>query len=347
MAKKEKTEKTHRSILGPLTFLFAIVLVIILVFVGDEVARLFWKPKEDKILETGDFYGSTKSDSENVESVEGLIESGEVGDDDAETETGEIVTLGVVDMLVGTLINVDAGHTYSGAVALGDFTGCTDETVKVRSDSLSIRVDILDDIASLFDAYAAYNGTNNLQIYSTLQSTLPDGGIYTNQLPDRATGLGFDIGLITSTGDVVPYIQKHNEWMVENSWAYGFILRYPSDKVDVTGVEYAPHHFRYVGQPHAAIMHEKNYCLEEYLDYLQAYSQDTPLYYTYSGVAYTIYYVTADVSGTTYVSIPDGDDYTISGDNSGGYVVTLWEKPEETAAQSEAAEMTETTTEAQ
>lgn len=86
------------------------------------------------------------------------------------------------------------------------------------------------------------------QIYSTLDGTLDSTSIYTNILPDRSTGYGFDIGLITSTGEVVPYITKCNEWMVANSWQYGFVLRYPSDKTDTTGTAYAPHHFRYVGK---------------------------------------------------------------------------------------------------
>ena len=63
-------------------------------------------------------------------------------------------------------------------------------------------------ICELFDAYAAANGYANLQIYSTLDGTLDSTSIYTNILPDRSTGYGFDIGLITSTGEVVPYITK-------------------------------------------------------------------------------------------------------------------------------------------
>lgn len=54
-------------------------------------------------------------------------------------------------------------------------------------------------------------------------------------------------------------------WLAENSWQYGFVLRYPQDKQSITDIIYEPWHFRYVGYDHAKIMYENNYCLEEYL----------------------------------------------------------------------------------
>jgi len=51
----------------------------------------------------------------------------------------------------------------------------------------------------------------------------------------------------------------------ENLYKYGFILRYPKDKEDITGYNYEPWHFRYVGKYPAKIMYENNLCLEEYL----------------------------------------------------------------------------------
>lgn len=57
-------------------------------------------------------------------------------------------------------------------------------------------------------------------------------------------------------------------WLMENCWRYGFILRYPADKRDVTGIIYEPWHYRYVGQELAAILHESGLTLEEYMDNL-------------------------------------------------------------------------------
>ena len=60
-------------------------------------------------------------------------------------------------------------------------------------------------------------------------------------------------------------------WMAEHCWEYGFVIRYQSDKEDITGIKYEPWHLRYVGIEAAAYMHEKNYALEEFWeDYRRA-----------------------------------------------------------------------------
>ena len=55
------------------------------------------------------------------------------------------------------------------------------------------------------------------------------------------------------------------KWLMEHCWEYGFILRYPYDKIDVTGIIYEPWHYRYVGTELAAELHELNITLEEYI----------------------------------------------------------------------------------
>lgn len=54
-------------------------------------------------------------------------------------------------------------------------------------------------------------------------------------------------------------------WLAKNAYQYGFILRYPEDKESITGTEYEPWHYRYVGVSAAADMKESGQCLEEYL----------------------------------------------------------------------------------
>jgi len=55
-------------------------------------------------------------------------------------------------------------------------------------------------------------------------------------------------------------------WLKDNAWRYGFILRYPADKVDITGIDYEPWHYRYVGVPTAEEITKQGLCLEEYLN---------------------------------------------------------------------------------
>ena len=54
-------------------------------------------------------------------------------------------------------------------------------------------------------------------------------------------------------------------WLMENSWKYGFILRYPRGKEDITGIDYEPWHFRYVGRAAAEEITRLGLTLEEYL----------------------------------------------------------------------------------
>lgn len=54
-------------------------------------------------------------------------------------------------------------------------------------------------------------------------------------------------------------------WLRENAWKFGFILRYPEDKVSETAVSFEPWHYRYVGRYHAKKIHDAGLCLEEYI----------------------------------------------------------------------------------
>ena len=55
------------------------------------------------------------------------------------------------------------------------------------------------------------------------------------------------------------------KWLMENCWDYGWILRYPNEKTEVTGIIYEPWHYRYVGKEVAKELQESGLCLEEYL----------------------------------------------------------------------------------
>lgn len=54
-------------------------------------------------------------------------------------------------------------------------------------------------------------------------------------------------------------------WLKANAASYGFILRYPADKEDITHIDFEPWHYRYVGEEAAKVIMEKGICLEEYL----------------------------------------------------------------------------------
>jgi D-alanyl-D-alanine carboxypeptidase len=55
------------------------------------------------------------------------------------------------------------------------------------------------------------------------------------------------------------------QWLADNSWKYGFVLRYPPQKKEITGISYEPWHFRYVGRDVAETCHDNDWVLEEYV----------------------------------------------------------------------------------
>lgn len=61
---------------------------------------------------------------------------------------------------------------------------------------------------------------------------------------------------------------KAFQWLTENAEEYGFVLRYPEEKKEITKVDYEPWHWRYVGKEDAKKMNELEMCLEEYIEYL-------------------------------------------------------------------------------
>lgn len=72
-------------------------------------------------------------------------------------------------------------------------------------------------------------------------------------------------------GDLMHEFEQFDSftWLSTHCSDYGFVLRYPKDKQEITGITYEPWHYRYVGVENAKLMEEKGFCLEEYLQWLQ------------------------------------------------------------------------------
>lgn len=128
-------------------------------------------------------------------------------------------------------------------------------------------------------------------------------------------GLSLDIGSTQMEMSRAP----EGEWLQEHAWDYGFVLRYPEDKTDITGIQFEPWHFRYVGLPHSKIMRDKNFTLEEYLEFLKEQKTITA---SVNGIEYQITYVA--VHGNTPVPTPAGRHVEFSGDNMDGVIMTVY-----------------------
>ncbi len=99
-------------------------------------------------------------------------------------------------------------------------------------------------------------GYSGSQARAEVRKTVADPGA-----SEHHTGLAFDI---TVPGEQFSNTKQHL-WLAQHCWEYGFIIRYPLEKENITGFSYEPWHVRYVGTQHSLIMRDENLCLEEYI----------------------------------------------------------------------------------
>ncbi|HYF84779.1 MAG TPA: M15 family metallopeptidase [Clostridia bacterium] len=140
---------------------------------------------------------------------------------------------------------------------------------------------------------------------------------------EHQTGLAADIcservGLVSNFANT-----KQGKWLEDNSWKYGFVVRYPEDKSKITGIIYEPWHVRYVGSVHSEIMKANNMCLEEYVEYLK--KNKVISFSDSSGSNYSVQYINKqdfNAVGVT-LSLPETSTWNISNCTKDSYVLTI------------------------
>ena len=116
--------------------------------------------------------------------------------------------------------------------------------------------------------------TQNTMYYNRLKKNKgkDDGWVIMAGASDHQTGLGCDVvpgSWREKSMNEKMAREPECQWMAEHCQEFGFILRYPEDKQDVTEINYEPWHMRYVGIPAATYIMENGMCLEEFNDELQ------------------------------------------------------------------------------
>ncbi|GIO86471.1 putative carboxypeptidase YodJ [Paenibacillus faecis] len=110
---------------------------------------------------------------------------------------------------------------------------------------------------SLFNRYVKKDGLEKAKTYSAVPGH-----------SEHETGLAIDVS--GSDGKCAAEDcfggTKEAEWLAEHAHEYGFIIRYPEGKENITGYKYEPWHLRYVGKEIAADIVEREITLEEYYD---------------------------------------------------------------------------------
>lgn len=139
---------------------------------------------------------------------------------------------------------------------------------------------------------------------------------------EHQTGLAIDLGEAAQDIDFIRPAFPHDGIcgsFRRMAARYGFIERYTEGKEQLTGIAHEPWHFRYVGAPHAQLMTEHNLCLEEYGDFLRLTPRSCILP---GGQLARVFYVPC-AGENTKIELPEGC-CQISGDNVGGFIVTVW-----------------------
>lgn len=332
-----------RARTSPLT----VIIIVMLTLLVLTLTFLLFKNQIYKL-----FTDTPETSTEQTENTPGDESTSE-----AETTVGGLssfdlttLTLPNTQLTRGELILVNREHEYvfsQDDVFASLFTDSTTAHFSLAGSTIKLSQSAYNALRKMTDAYYAAMGDESLMVTSGVRNYNEqqeyydywvkdkNGNVVEEDAPyfelpgysDHHTGLGFDVKIYDSEGKSYSYSKYCVEkmaWMVEHHAEYGFIMRYPTLKAEYTGITEEGNHFRYVGTPHAVYMEENSLCLEEYLELLKSYTPDTePLRITASGTEYAVYYVAAASGDTTDVPVPSGMEYTVSGDNVGGYIVTV------------------------
>lgn len=256
------------------------------------------------------------------------------------------------------LVNYQYEYKKTDTVELKNAYNEKTGKLKVSSTTIGMTPEAFDALEKMVLALEADTGCDDLllnsgyrnvdsQIYLYNQSVANNGEEYAENYvakpgySEHHTGLSCDLTFYTDDGKIVPITDHQNgSWLGVEGINYGFVRRYPQDKVDITKIAYEAWHFRYVGIPHALAMTERDFCLEEYIDAVKSYTPDTQMLHVKESGAldevsveslptedgWLVYYVPAAEGETTDIRIPRGNaysEYEISGNNVDGFIVTI------------------------
>ena len=185
------------------------------------------------------------------------------------------------DYYAKPLVKVKALKLKNGENSNGGIRKASGGTMQLQEDCYQALVALSD--AARADGYNLYPKsayrpwqTQNTMYKNRLKKNggKDDGCVSKAGASDHQTGLGCDVipkSWLKASG-MNSKMAKEPEciWMAEHCQEYGFIIRYPADKEDVTEINYEPWHLRYVGIPAATYIMENGLCLEEFCEQLQA-----------------------------------------------------------------------------
>lgn len=235
--------------------------------VGDKYNDLGAKAQDNY---DGDITNKIVTENNVDTSKEGSYEIIYTVSDSSGNEAKLIRNVVVEEKYTGGYVGIVEGPTYIKGIlivnkkySLPSSYGGTDSTAMNALQELQKAAREAGFSASLVSGYRSYQ--TQASIYNSYVQRW--GQEYTDTVSARPghsehqTGLAFDVGELTSSyGET-----KEGIWLRNNCQKYGFIIRYPKGKENITGYAYEPWHIRYVGVDVATYIMEHDLTLEEYL----------------------------------------------------------------------------------
>lgn len=171
-------------------------------------------------------------------------------------------------------------------------------------------------IMSFYSVFAR-NGLGIDKAYVSSES------VSSGPLMDLASGNSVKFAIYNSGAS---FADKDFSYLKEQAFRYGVIQRFPDGKMVNTGVEADNSIYRYVGVAHSCYMNHYNLCLEEYIDKLRTEKIIEFDNEYEENASYIMCYIEKDASSDiTYIPVPSDEkyEYGVSGDGSGGFIVTI------------------------
>jgi len=284
---------------------WAFLLVIVILLFGFEVMKQEPKVASNKLSIEDDLAQET-IDQDNNHSIEVEMDQIYQGDLLLVNKEYPVHPAGVTSDVVNLYQNKELVRGY----------GLLDNTIQ-----LSRRV--VQQFKVMIDK-AARDGVRHFLISSGYRDEENQNRLYKEMGSDYALPAGYsehNVGLSLDIGSTEKAMNQADEgqWLQKHASTYGFVLRYPKDKSAITGIQYEPWHYRYVGLPHSMIMQEKNFTLEQYLDFLKEQKTYTT---SIDHKEYEISYY--PIVNNTMILMPKDRRYEVSGNNIDGVIVTLY-----------------------
>ena len=309
--------------------LFASFAVIILLMIFAVV--LLALEIADTSSEIDDLKGEETNDTANTPGSDSEAD----GETDSPIGDNYVAIENTVKVSEGALILVNKDHEYIFPSVISGMSDVRESRVKASNGSFPYSCNY--GIMMADPALKAFNEMMNAFYTETSNEYAMVGDAYRSysdqegkSIPagysDHHTGYLISVKFYDDTGiysadNSSKYYEAYT-WLANNAAKYGFIVRYPATKAAITGVSEYTYCYRYVGVAHASYMAENNLCLEEYVSLISSsYKIDGQhLLVAADGHNYEVYYV-AEGDQIYVPAVSRG--YEISGDNAGGYIVTV------------------------